>query len=92
MNLISRIKDIAKQWRECDGTIDVNTHITFVFGYFKYEGVFNLIINDRMIRIFRLRRSGRMVIQCYTKNMTHYHSYWEDVEFVGFSKIKFWNK
>lgn len=92
MNLISRIKDISKQWRECAGTIDVNTHITFVLGYFKNEGVFNLIINDRMIRIFRSLRSGKIVIQCYTKNMTHYHSYWEDVEFVGFSKIKFRNK
>lgn len=89
MNLVSRI---IKQWREDDGTIDVNTHITFVLGYFKNGEVFNLVINDRMIRIFRSLRSGKLVVQYHTKNMTHYHSYWEDVEFVGFSKIKFWNK
>lgn len=89
MNLISRI---AKQWRECDGTIDVNTNITFVVGYFKDEGFFNFIINDRMIRIFRVARNGKLAIQWFTKNLTHYHSYWEDVEFVGFSKIKFRNK
>ena len=89
MNLF---KDIAKQWRECDGTIKVNTHITFVLGYFKGEEVFNFVINDRMIRIFRSLRPCKIVMQCFTKNLTHYHSYWEDVEFVGFSKIKFWNK
>ena len=89
MNLKERIKDIAKQWRECDGTIDVYNHTTFVFGYFKNEGLFNFVINDRMIRIFRGISSGKLAIQCFTKNLTHYHAYWEDVEFVGFSKIKF---
>jgi len=89
MNLI---KDIKKQWSECDGNIDVNAHITFVLGYFKGEGSFNFVVNDRMIRIFRSLRSGKIVVQCFTKNLTHYHSYWENVEFVGISKIKFWNK
>lgn len=92
MNLLSKIKDVVKRWQADDGTIDVNTHITFVLGYFKHEGVFNFIVNDRMIRIFRSLRSGKLIIQYFTKNMTHYRSYWEDVEFVGFSKIKFRNK